>query len=452
MSVDVDLAVVGAGLSGLVAARNAQRAGLRVVVIEARNRPGGRIWSRSIHGGEMIEMGGQYLGPTQDRILALAAELGVETFPCYDEGDRFVSIGGRRDVALGLIEDTVEKLERMAAELPLGAPWAAERAREWDAQTLRTWMQAHLPDPTGQALLRFVVRAIFTAEADELSLLHVLAYIRSAGSLTLLTQTRGGAQEWRIVGGSQVIADRLVDSLGADSVRLGCPVRRIVQSGEIVTVEAEGAPLRARKAVVAVPIPLADRIAYSPALPGYRSQLHQRMSPGATVKINCVYPEPFWRAAGHSGRSLTDEGFVSVTFDNCPASGTPGVLVAFIEADAARQFARLSAGARRSAVLDHLVRVFGPRAAEPLEYLEQDWSDEEWTRGCYGANFGPGGWTRYGQVLREPFGHLYWAGAETSPIWMNYMDGAVRSGERAAAEVVNALASSGVTGVRGVRG
>jgi len=201
----------------------------------------------------------------------------------------------------------------------------------------------------------------------------------------------------------------------------------------------EGIEIEARRAIVAVPVPLADRIVYSPSLPGYRSQMHQRMAPGAVTKIHCVYDRPFWRANGSNGRVMTDVGPITVTFDNSPPSANAGVLVGFVEADEARQFCRLSEEARRRAALECFVRFFGPEAANPREYVETSWSEEEWTRGCYGGNFPPGGWTRYGWVLREPFGRIHWAGAETSTVWMNYMEGAVRSGERAAAEVIAAM-------------
>jgi monoamine oxidase len=440
MANEADVAVVGAGLAGLVAARELQSAGLNAVVFEARDRVGGRVWTVPAHDGAFIDHGGQFVGPTQDRILSLAADLGVRTFPCFGDGDRHISVHGRDDVDLAAVADVIDTLERMAKEITPEAPWAAEHASEWDAQTFQTWLLAQIPDPTLRAVLRVITRAVFTAEADELSLLHVLAYIRSAGSMMALTQMQGGAQEQRFAGGAQSVARRLADALGSNTVRLSSPVRRIRQSDDAVFVEADGAgTVRARRAIVAVPIPLAERILYTPALPGHRSQLHQRMSPGATIKVHCVYPSPFWRAVGHSGRMFSDRGYVSATFDNCCPDATPGVLVGFIEADGARSFARLSPGQRRTTVLDELVHVFGPQAANPLDYVEQNWLDDEWTRGCYGANFGPGGWTRYGAALREPFGLVHWAGAETATIWMNYMDGAVRSGERAAAEIVAAL-------------
>lgn len=436
---EVDAVVIGAGLAGLTAARDLQAAGLEVAVIEARDRVGGRVCNHQLESGAVAELGAQFIGPTQDRLAALAAELGVETFPTYDSGERFIRVRGREDVALATFAEVVGQLDAMAAELPLEEPWTAPRAHEWDAQTLRTWLDANVDDADAIALLRQVVAAVFTAEAEELSLLHVLVYIRSAGSMASLTQTDGGAQESRFVGGAQILAERLAERLGADRVMLGSPVRRIDRDGEGVLVGADALSARARRVVVAVPIALADRIAFAPALPAHRAQLHQRAVPGTTIKIHCVYPSAFWREQGLSGRLFTDEGPITVTFDNSPSAGSPGLLVAFAEGDFAREFRRLDAAERRRVTLECLVRYYGEAAAEPLEYIETDWSSEEWTRGCFGANFGPGGWTRYGNALREPCGLVHWAGAETSPVWMNYMDGAVRSGERAAAEIVAAL-------------
>lgn len=435
-----DVAVVGAGLAGLVAARNLSASGLSVTVLEARDRVGGRVWTVPARAGAFIDHGGQFVGPTQDRVLALAEELGVSTFPCYGDGERHVSIQGRDDVDLATVTAAVAELERMAAEVPLEAPGTASLAAEWDAETLQTWLLRHVPGPVERATLRAITRAVFAAEADELSLLHVLTYIRSAGSMTALTQMEGGAQERRFAGGAQSLAQRLADELG-QAVRLSTPVRAIDQSGAGVLLDVGRAEVvvRARRVIVAVPIPLGPGIRFTPALPGDRAQLHQRMSPGMTVKIHCVYPGPFWRDAGHSGRAFTDDGYVSVTFDNsCPGTA-PGVLVGFVEGDAARAFARLPPDRRRAEVTGELTKIFGPQAAEPLDYVERNWVDEQWTRGCYGANFGPAGWTRYGSALREPFGRIHWAGAETSTVWMNYMDGAVRSGERAAEEVAIAL-------------
>lgn len=435
----IDVVVVGAGLAGLCAARRLAQAGLSVSVLEARDRVGGRTWSRTLADGTVLDLGGQWIGPMQARVVALARELGVDWFPTYNDGDTLRLLPGEPQEVLQNLGLLFGKLNAMAEQIPLDKPWSAARALEWDAQTFQTWLLANASEPETLTLARLVATALFTVEADELSLLHVLVYIRSAGSIAHLTNVTAGAQELRFVKGAQQLSLQLVSQLGKDHVRLSCPVRRIRQAAQLVTVESDGGSVETRYAIIAAPTALADRIVYSPALPGYRSHMHQRMAPGEVIKIHCVYERPFWRARGLNGRVMTDTGPVTVTFDNSPASGPAGVLVAFVEADEARLFRRLSAAERRKAAIDCLVRFFGSEAAQPREYVETDWSEEEWTRGCYGGNFPPGGWTRYGAALREPFGRLHWAGTETSPVWMNYMEGAIRSGERAAEEVIAAI-------------
>lgn len=389
-------------------------------------------------GDAFIDVGGQWIGPGQDRIAALAEELGVETFPTHVDGEPRYSIAGRDRIDLAGWERAMQELDRMAETIPIDEPWNAERASEWDAQTLQSWLLANVEDPAVMSLMRVLATSVFTVEPAELSLLHVLAYIRSAGSLWLLTI---GAQKRRLVGGSQQVSLRSAEELGSGVVRLGRPVERIAQADGIVTIGTAEATLTARRAIVAAPIALVDRIAFDPPLPAARAHLHQRVAPGATVKVHCVYSRPFWREEGLSGQALSDAGPVSVTFDNSPPSGVPGILVGFVEADEARRFGKLEPEARRKTVIDCLVALFGHDAATPLDYVETSWSEEEWTRGCYGSNLVPGTWTRYGEALRAPFELVHWAGAETSPVWMNYMDGAVRSGERAAAEVLDAFRS-----------
>lgn len=434
----VDVAVVGAGLAGLSAARAVTAAGFECVVLEARERVGGRTWSEIQPDGTTIDLGGQWIGPTQHRMMELVQELGIEVFPTYDTGETQRSLGGK-DAAFGKIADMFSDLDAMAAMLPQEAPWEASKAAEWDSMTFHSWLLGRFGDPDAMALARLVTSALFTAEPEEISLLHALVYTRSAGSIALLTEVVGGAQELRFAKGAQEVSRRLAEIVGKDKVKLGSPVDRISRSDAGVILEAKGQRIEARRAIIAVPIAIADKIHHVPPLPAHRVQLNQRAAPGATIKIHCIYERPFWREKGYNGRLMFDEGPVTVSFDNSPRDGGSGVLVGFVEADFARAFAQLGAAARRAAVIDCFTRFFGPEAADPIGYVEANWSDEEWTRGCYGANFPPGAWTRYGWALREPVDLLHWAGAETSPIWMNYMEGAVRSGERAAAEVVAAL-------------
>src|SRR5215213_424657 len=447
---DADLVVVGAGLAGLSAARTAAQAGASVVVVEARDRVGGRVLNEEIADGQVVEVGGQWIGPTQDRMAALAGELGVATFPTYAQGENVIEYGGRlrryrgtipriNPVVLLDVERAQRRLNRMARRVPLDAPWEAPGAAALDGQTAATWLRRNLATKAGRTLLELGIEAVWAAQPEDMSLLHVLFYIHSAGSLEMLFDTDGGAQQDRFVGGSQRIAILMAQELGRENVLLDAPVRKIERAGHGVTVHADGATVRARRAVVAVAPTLAGRIAYDPPLPGFRDQLTQRMPLGTVVKCMAIYAEPFWRAEGLSGQGTSDAGPVRLTFDNSPPDGSPGVLLGFLEGRRARELGRLEVGERRAAVIDCFVRLFGPRAARPDGYVERLWADEEWSRGCYGCHMPTGAWTAYGPALREPIGPLHWAGAEYATVWNGYMDGAVRSGEAAAHEALERL-------------
>jgi monoamine oxidase len=448
-SLSADVAVVGAGLAGLAAARDIVAAGRSVLVLEARRRVGGRVLNRSLGDGEVIEVGGQWIGPTQDRIAAMAADVGVKTFPTYDKGAYVDYRNGRRFTYEGRIPPsdpagaaeagaTIERLNMMAAEVPRRRPWRADEAVAWDSQSFQSWMDDNLATPGGRQLVELAIQAVFSTEPRDLSLLHVLFYIHSAGTLDNLINTSGGAQQDRFVGGSQLVAERVARRLG-NRVLLSSPVRRIIRDGKGVTVSGPGFRMRAKRVIVAVPPALAARMDYHPRLPAVRDQLTQRVPMGTVTKVQCVYPRPFWREDGLAGQATSDTGPVKITFDNSPPDGRPGVLLGFLEGDDGRVASRWSRAQRRSAVLESFARYFGDRALRPEAYVERDWAAEEYSRGGYAGFFPTGVWTGYGAALRRPVGRIHWAGTETSPVWNGYMDGAVRSGERAAREVLAAL-------------
>jgi monoamine oxidase len=443
---DADVVVVGAGFAGLAAARAVVAAGSEAVVLEARDRVGGRVVNAEIGDGKVVEMGGQWVGPTQDRIYAMAAELGVDTFPTHTDGDNLLRVGGKlrrysgtiprlNPVALLDVHLATRRLNRIAGRIDPERPWDSPDAAKLDAMSVGAWIRRSMRSGTARRLMRVAGRTIWGAEPEELSLLHLCFYLRSAGSFELLTDVEGGAQQDRFVGGSQLIAIRAAEELG-DRVDLGAPVRRIEHGPDGVTVIADGREVRARRAIVAIPPPLVDRVEFVPALPAARRQLAQRMPEGWLVKCVALYDEPFWRGDGFSGEALNEAGPVTMTFDNTPPEGSPGALVGFVGGADARGFAKLGASARRAAVLRSFESLFGPRARAAERYLELDWAAEEWSGGGPVANFATGGWTASGPALREPVGSIHWAGTETATVWNGYIDGAVRSGERAAAEAL----------------
>ena len=446
---DVDVVVVGAGLAGLAAARALAGADRDVIVLEARDRVGGRTLNEPIGEGKVVEIGAQWVGPTQDRVLRLIDDLGLETFPTYTGGANLFERGGElarysgtipRANPVGLAEVGVAmwRLNRMASAVPLDAPWTAPKAERWDSETFASWMRHNVRTEVARDILRLAIIGVWACEPRDLSLLHVLFYIRSAGSLERLTDTEGGAQQDRVVGGTQLIALRMAEQLGEGVVELSTPVRGLAHD-DGVTVTSDRHTVGARRAIVAVPPTLAARIAYDPPLPAIRDGLSQRMAQGSVVKCMAIYERPFWRDRGLSGTVISATGPVSVAFDNSPPDGSPGVLLGFLEGAAARAHADRPVAERRAAVAVCFRRLFGPDAAEPIGYVDRAWAADEWSRGCYGGFMPPGAWTDHGAALRAPIGPIHWAGAETALVWNGYMDGAVGSGEDAARAVLASL-------------
>jgi monoamine oxidase len=445
----VDVVVIGAGLAGLSAASDLVAAGHSVAVLEANNRVGGRTLNHPVGNGEVVEVGGQWVGPGQDRIKARARALGVHTFKTYLKGAQLFDYRGKQIRFGGLIPplpqpdaadfgDLLGKLITLEATVPVKSPWTAQGAAALDSQTLDTYKLEQAQTPGARFLLDLATEAVFAAEPRDLSLLHALFYFNSGNGIINLTSNAGGAQDSRFVGGSQLVSLKMAARLGRRVV-LAAPVRRITQDGGGVSVQSDAGTWRAREVIVAIAPTLAGRIDYDPALPAQRDQLTQRVPQGSVIKYEAVYATPFWRRAGLNGYTNSDRHPVRLTWDNSPPTGKPGVLVGFVNGDDARRLGQLPKRSRYRAVLASFERLFGPRAGRPTMMIEHDWSREEWTRGCYAGFFPPGVWTDFGPALRAPVGRVHWAGTETSEIFTGYMDGAVRSGERAAREVSRVL-------------
>jgi monoamine oxidase len=455
----VDVVVVGAGFAGLTAAREVLRDDRSVLVLEARPRIGGRVLNRSVGDGEESEAGGTFAGPTQNHILGLAAELGVDTFPTFNEGENVYYADGSRmtysdtgatgtappdPAILPDLATVVARLDEMSKEVPVDAPWEAASAGDWDGQTLEQWINENSASPRFRALVPAATRPIFGAEPRELSLLFTLFYIaasgdeRNVGTFERNFNTRGGAQMFRFEGGSHLICRRLARGLGA-RVKLRTPVSRIVMGGGGVRVESKRYVVRARRAIVAVPPVLAGQIGYSPALPESRRQLTASMPQGTLLKVTAVYDRPFWRDQGLNGTAVSLNGPVNATFDDSPPDGSPGVLFGFVGGDEGRRFRGQPPADRRAAVLRNLADYFGDEALSPRAYFETDWPGAKWSQGGPVGIAAPGLLLAHGPAIRQPVGPIHWAGTETANYWNGYMDGAVRSGKRAAREVLDQL-------------
>ena len=440
-----DVVVVGAGLAGLSAARALRRAGLRVAVLEARERTGGRVHSVDLF-GVGVDLGGQWIGPGQDRMYALAREAGAALVTTHAEGQSLYRLNGplRRgsDVPpvgpLALLDAhrVQHQLDQAARSVDPARPGATPSARALDAVSFRAWLRSSAWTHGARSLWAAVIEAGACAAASEVSALAVAVQLRTMGGTGPLET----AEREFFAGGAGRVVERLAEAV-SDSVRLGQPVRRIERSDAGVHVHTGAEVWRAEAVVVAVPPALAGRISYDPPLPALRDGLTQRVGQGAVIKCLLVYDEPFWRRDGLSGALLSAEGPVTAALDGTPEEG-PGVLVALSTGPYARTFGSERPEARREAVVTALATAFGPPARHPLAYRDHDWSADEWSRGGYGAIPAPGVLSQFGPALSAPVGRIFWAGTETASAWRNYMEGAVESGERAAIEVRELLSES----------
>lgn len=452
---EADVVIVGAGLSGLIAAREVLRAGREPLVLEAADRVGGRIQTEEPLPGVFLELGAQWIGDTHHRMRDLAGELGVGLYDQFEDGETSYEFGGtvlrgdafgeRHGDDVAAVERVLRQLDGMATSVSVAEPWAAPQADAWDRITVGQWYDAQGLSPVGRELLEICTVGILAVPTVEVSLLGLLVNVVTCGvTADLLSESEGGAQTQRFVGGTARIPELLASELG-DRVVLNAPVQAIEYADDVVTVTCRGGLVaRARRVIVALAPTLAGRIMYDPPLPGQRDQLTQRMPQASAHKMFAIYDEPFWRADGLNGQLISDAGPARMTNDSCmpEESAGPGILLGFLEGENARVEGRWPAERRQAAFRDELARHFGPRGRQPELIVEGGWADKEWTRGCYNANPGPCGWIHFGAALSAPVGPISWAATETALEWSGYMEGAVEAGERAAREALAALDSS----------
>lgn len=452
-TLSADVCIVGAGYAGLTAARRLNQGGKSVVVLEARDRVGGRVYSMTGRSGAVLDMGGTFVGPRQDRLHALVKEMGAATFKTNLEGKSLLASYGKtrrydatktprlNPVGLASFGQAVLRLDRLAKTVPLDAPWTAPNAFELDSQSIASWLsRTSVPTKTARDLLTATFRALFASELNEVSLLNALFLINSGGGLVNFMQVADGYQDSQVEGGMQTMASRMAAELG-DSLVLAAPVRAITQTDAAATVEADGVRVRAAKVIMAIPPQLAGQVRYDPILPPEHAALFHQMIGGTEIKTIAVYDEPFWRNDGLCGASAAMDDIAEVTLDTTQPGGAPGVLASYAAGGKARALARMPEAERHAAILGIFTTRFGPKAAKPLEIVDLNWLAEPWTRGCSMARMGTGVITNFYKEIRQPVGHIHWAGTETATVSHGAIDGAVRSGERAAAEILGTISA-----------
>jgi len=443
----VDVCVVGAGFAGLAAAHAVKTAGKSVIVLEARDRVGGRAFTIPLKDGGWVDEGGQWVGAGHDRFYHWIKATGKTTYPSPNFGQALVFGPARKEYkrvgddwsvlpGMARVEAIKGKLQAMANTIDPAAPWLHPEARTWDGITLAQWLAQQVKEKN---IREFLVgdMSYACASPEQISVLSFLSLLRGCVDFETLNGFTNAAQQDRIVGGSQPVAIGMAEMLGADAVRLKSPVRRVRWSETGATVSTDTFEVQARHVIFAGPPTLMGAIEFVPSLPVARAQVTQHWPQGLVIKIGMVYDRPFWRDAGLSGMSLDYSAMVSETADSSapPANSAAGILTGFIYTDQARAASLLSATERRQKVLAEMAARFGEKALTPERIIEMNWSTQVWTRGCYGGYLAPGATYAFRSAVRDPVGVLHWAGTETSPAWPTFIEGAIRSGERAAAEI-----------------
>lgn len=447
---DVDYCVVGAGFAGLTAALRLKQAGHSVALLEARDRVGGRTFTVTRDDGVWVDRGGAWIGPGHDRIYALMDEFGVPEYKQHNDGDAIMIVDGKKHRYGGTIPWTMSpwaianlgiglaSIDEMCKQIPREAPWEAKKAQEWDRISVGEWIHKHTASKQAQEMLDMALGGTYTSAGSETSLLWLLTQMGSSGGgATFVISGKGGAQDARPVGGMGAIYRPMVAELG-DALRLSQPVRQIAQDADGVTITATDMTVRARRVIVAIPLAIANSIDYEPQLPVDRAFLHQRMPSGAVIKTSIFYDEPFWRTEGLSGQSSSPGSPATLTIDACTDTADPGIMCIITEGPAARKLTALDEAEQKEILIGELVDRFGSKAKEHREFHLQNWSLERYSGGGMISHAPTGVLTEYGYTLRAPCGRIHWAGTESSAIMCGWIDGAIRSGERAAAEVAAA--------------
>jgi monoamine oxidase len=439
-----DALVVGAGLAGLTVADQLLAAGARVTVLEARPRVGGRTELMDFEGAP-FDLGAQWIGPTQHRMIALAKRFGMESFKTFHEGERRMWMGGKMrrwkgripnlsPVELVEMQLSVWKLDRMANKVPVEAPWTTPDALALDHRSLASWRDDQLHTRRSRDLFDISVRTVLGVEPAEVSALWFLFYMRSGENYLSHTEIDGGSQESRLVDGAGSFAVRLAEGMREHLV-LDAPVRSISQRPDEVVVTTDRGEHRAGFVVLCVPPSLLPKVTFDPAPEPARSRLWGRMPMGATVKVTAVYDRAFWRDEGVAGELVSDEGPVSYVVDSSSHDGKVASLLCFVVGRHARTWSMTPKEERLALVKAQLRKWFGERAGRPRAMVEKDWAEDPWTGGCPVCNPVPTTLAVEGSLLRQPMGRVHFAGTETATAWAGYMEGAVQSGERAAAEI-----------------
>ncbi|HEN9589815.1 MULTISPECIES: flavin monoamine oxidase family protein [Acinetobacter] len=439
-----DVIVIGAGIAGLKAALELKDAEKSVLILEARDRVGGRAKLGEIC-GQPIDHGGQWLGAQQPRFREQAEALNIQIYPQYlkgkgilssnDEVGKFQLVPSLPLFSYWALAKLYLTWEKDMHSLPANEPWLAQNAKEWDNLSLNDWIEEHIEDQVTQDFVKLIIRAILCTEATQTSYLFFLECLRQGQGIEIMADVKGGAQQDKFIGGAWQITKKMADLLEGQ-IYLNSPVISIQQDETGVQVNCAENSYKAQKLIITAPPQYITQIDFSPALPAEKLALLNGMEMGNVIKMHIAYPKPFWRERGLNGSATSPDRHLGLVFDQSPNDENIGILVGLIEGHHAISMGSLSKAQRKEIVISDLVHYFGPEAAEPLEYVDCNWDEEKWSSGGYAAHTKLGVLSQYGHALRKPFGNIHWAGTETAREFIGYYEGALESGLRAAHEII----------------
>ena len=457
-----DITIVGAGLSGLIAAREAKNKGYSIKVLEARGRVGGRMFNQITPSGGIIDLGGQWGGKTHYRLQSLTDELGLQRHPSFFEGkgvfiwnnekvDASPADFGGESVCMFNQNDLTnisatdkcsyislrDELITISKTVPKADPWLTPNAQALDEIPISQWLSENHATPFARWAFGWLLRGglgTTSFEPFEASLLH-LAWCQAVGPQT------ESPESWLITKGAGEVAKIIGEEL-KDDIELSAPVQEITDGKDAIeTFYGFGTNkcLSSRAVIVAIPPTLRQKITFTPGLNGEYRQFLQRSPMGSKFKVLAVYAEAFWREEGYCGLGRGNLQILEETADSGPVESNPGVMVSFVAGNKAAALNRLPDIEQRRMILEDLVRFLGPKAAEPLDLVVQRWIDEQWTTGGYTAFRTPGAWTGFGTTWQQPHGRIFWAGTEESTRWPGYFEGAIEAGVQAVDRAAAAL-------------
>lgn len=442
----IDVIIIGAGFSGIAAARKLHQANKSFLVLEARDRIGGRVYSKHLSDDLYVDLGGQWIGPSQTRMYELCEAYGVEYFETYDQGYNIIDLNEKIKTYKGIIPKMdilslinldwiMRKLERMAKTIPLHAPWTQAKAFVYDQISMEDFLARNCRTQACLSVMRIATETIFAAKLESLSLLHALFYIKSGKNLNTLINVKNGAQQHRLVGGMQILLEKMAKPFD-DQVLLEHAVIEINQGIGGVSVIGKGYNFSAKKVIIAIPPPLVSEIKFDPPLSPEKTIVINQINMGKVGKCFAIYEKPFWRNDGFSGQTLADSNSpFQAMYDCSPKNVAYGIIMAFTIADRAEEFFNKELSKRQDILTGFLVRYFGEKASNPMQYLDHTMTDDAWSGGCYAGIYPLGAWTNFQNAYSKPEGNIIWAGTESSDVWFGYIEGAVRAGERAVGEL-----------------